>query len=397
MSWSWRAWSPSATAPTTTSWSCAPTPSTCCRAWSTPSTSRSATPRRSPPIWSRSWPRTRSRSSSRARAATSSSAATTPTSPTGWRPGWAGPRRCCGLWSSGLPSSSGKVSFDYKAKRFVRGAHLPPVERHHAWKEIFSADAQDELLSAPRIIRPARRLPGALRGDRGRAGAGAPAGPRPRHLPRRRPAGEDRPGQHGALTRGPRAVPRPGRRRARPGARDQAEGARLLQEAAAPPGRGAARSPGRSSGAASRGSRSQSRPGSEATSRRFARDVLSPETIERQGYLDPVAVTRVLDDHISGREDLSRQIWGLLNFTLWFDRYAREPASNRRGAREGLMPDTIDALFGFIFAGAAVWALVPATESLAGDGSGRWTFPTSAACTRCRRRSSGDWPSWWRS
>jgi len=29
------------------------------------------------------------------------------------------------------------------------------------------------------------------------------------------------------------------------------------------------------------------------------------------------------------------------------------------------MPDTLDALFGFIFAGAAVWALVPATESLA--------------------------------
>ncbi|HEU4980522.1 MAG TPA: asparagine synthase (glutamine-hydrolyzing), partial [Solirubrobacterales bacterium] len=31
-----------------------------------------------------------------------------------------------------LPSSSAKVSFDYKAKRFVRGARLPPVERHHA-------------------------------------------------------------------------------------------------------------------------------------------------------------------------------------------------------------------------------------------------------------------------
>ena len=29
------------------------------------------------------------------------------------------------------------------------------------------------------------------------------------------------------------------------------------------------------------------------------------------------------------------------------------------------MPDTIDALFAFIFAGAAVWTLVPATESLA--------------------------------
>jgi asparagine synthase (glutamine-hydrolysing) len=59
----------------------------------------------------------------------------------------------------------------------------------------------------------------------------------------------------------------------------------------------------------------------------FARDVLARGTIERQGYLDPAAVTRVLEDHISGKEDLSRQIWGLLNFTLWFDRYAREPAS----------------------------------------------------------------------
>jgi asparagine synthase (glutamine-hydrolysing) len=63
----------------------------------------------------------------------------------------------------------------------------------------------------------------------------------------------------------------------------------------------------------------------------FARDVLSPETIERQGYLDPGAVTRVLDEHLSGKEDLSRQIWGLLNFTLWFDRYAREPATAEAG------------------------------------------------------------------
>jgi asparagine synthase (glutamine-hydrolysing) len=59
----------------------------------------------------------------------------------------------------------------------------------------------------------------------------------------------------------------------------------------------------------------------------FAREVLSPETIERQGYLRPEAVTRVLEQHTSGKEDLSRQIWGLLAFTLWFDRYAREPAA----------------------------------------------------------------------
>src|SRR6185437_12437006 len=44
-----------------------------------------------------------------------------------------------------LPSSSAKASFDYKAKRFVRAAHLPPLERHHGWKEIFSPDVRAEL------------------------------------------------------------------------------------------------------------------------------------------------------------------------------------------------------------------------------------------------------------
>ena len=48
-----------------------------------------------------------------------------------------------------LPSSSARVSFDYKAKRFARAAHLPPLERHHAWKEIFSPELRAELLAAP--------------------------------------------------------------------------------------------------------------------------------------------------------------------------------------------------------------------------------------------------------
>src|SRR5215831_12711141 len=48
-----------------------------------------------------------------------------------------------------LPSSSSKASFDYRAKRFVRAAHLPPLERHHGWKEIFAPD-QREQLTGPR-------------------------------------------------------------------------------------------------------------------------------------------------------------------------------------------------------------------------------------------------------
>src|SRR5437763_12187682 len=44
-----------------------------------------------------------------------------------------------------LPSSTAKASFDYRAKRFARAAHLPPLERHHAWKEIFSPDVRADL------------------------------------------------------------------------------------------------------------------------------------------------------------------------------------------------------------------------------------------------------------
>ncbi len=51
----------------------------------------------------------------------------------------------------------------------------------------------------------------------------------------------------------------------------------------------------------------------------FAREVLSPEVIGRQGYLRPQSVTRVLEDHVTGREDLSRQLWGLMSLSLWLD------------------------------------------------------------------------------
>ncbi|MCW2991688.1 MAG: asparagine synthetase [Solirubrobacterales bacterium] len=35
---------------------------------------------------------------------------------------------------------------NYKARRFVRAAHLPPVERHHGFKEILSPQLRMELL-----------------------------------------------------------------------------------------------------------------------------------------------------------------------------------------------------------------------------------------------------------
>ncbi|MGH7856780.1 MAG: asparagine synthase (glutamine-hydrolyzing), partial [Candidatus Binatia bacterium] len=44
-----------------------------------------------------------------------------------------------------LPVSHRRVSFDYKAKRFVEKALLPPVDGHFGWKVIFSEDAKAAL------------------------------------------------------------------------------------------------------------------------------------------------------------------------------------------------------------------------------------------------------------
>src|SRR5436190_3104025 len=229
-----------------------------------------------------------------------------------------------------LPSSSEKVSFDYKAKRFVRGAHLPPVERHHAWKEIFSADAQDELLSSPRATDP-------LDVYRARYAETEGAEELARlqdldlgiYLVDDLLVKTDRASMaHSLEARVPFLDPVVAELALALRTRQKVRGfskKRLLRRAVEPlVPREILR--GRKQGfsipvaAWLRGDLAS-----------FARDVLSAETIERQGYLDPGAVTRVLDEHLSGKEDLSRQIWGLLNFTLWFDRYAREPATAEAG------------------------------------------------------------------
>ena len=53
----------------------------------------------------------------------------------------------------------------------------------------------------------------------------------------------------------------------------------------------------------------------------FARATLSAGTLERQGFFRPEAVARLIDLHVARREDLSRQLWGLLAFTLWHERH----------------------------------------------------------------------------
>ncbi len=46
-----------------------------------------------------------------------------------------------------LPVSTSNLSFDYKAKRFVRAAKFDDVERHHSWFGSFSTDEHERLFT----------------------------------------------------------------------------------------------------------------------------------------------------------------------------------------------------------------------------------------------------------
>ena len=66
----------------------------------------------------------------------------------------------------------------------------------------------------------------------------------------------------------------------------------------------------------------------------FARETLSADTLRRQGFFRPEAVTALIDRHVAGKDDLSRQLWGLLAFTLWYERHVeREPQALREPQR----------------------------------------------------------------
>jgi asparagine synthase (glutamine-hydrolysing) len=224
-----------------------------------------------------------------------------------------------------LPSSSRKASFDYKAKRFVRAAHLPPLERHHGWKEIFSADARAELTGRRVAFDPVDLLRARYEETQGAE-----------ELARLQDVDlglylvddllvkTDRASMaHSLEARVPYldtvvtnlALALPTRHKVRGLSKKV-----LLRKAAAPllP-RGIVH--GRKRGfsiPAAAWLRGELEP--------FARETLSPDVLRRQGFFRPEVVDRLIDQHVSRREDGSRQLWGLLAFTLWYERHVeREP------------------------------------------------------------------------
>jgi asparagine synthase (glutamine-hydrolysing) len=221
-----------------------------------------------------------------------------------------------------LPSSDSKASFDYKAKRFVRAARLPPLERHHAWKEIFSAERRASLLAAGD--------PGWDPVDLYRERYAETAGAEPlarlqdvdlgiylvddllvktdrssmaHSLELRVPFLDRRVAEFALGLATPLKVRRFAKKR-------------LLRSALAP------LLPDQILRGPKQGFSIPVAAWLRGPLEPFAREVLSPATLERQGCLDPAVVAPLIERHCSGREDLSRQLWGLIALTLWFDRYA---------------------------------------------------------------------------
>ena len=236
-----------------------------------------------------------------------------------------------------LPTSGGRASFDYKAKRFARAAHLPPLERHHGWKEIFSADARAELTGRTSDFDPVELL--RARFDET---GGAELLARLQdvdfglYLVDDLLVKTDRASMaHSLEARVPYldamvtnlAFALPRRHRVR-GLRKKV----LLRKAVAP------LLPERIVRGKKRGFSIPAAAWLRGELEPFARGTLSPDTLRKQGYFRPEAVVRLIDRHIAGKEDLSRQLWGLLAFTLWHEHHVeREPGPLPRERLEALV------------------------------------------------------------
>jgi asparagine synthase (glutamine-hydrolysing) len=236
-----------------------------------------------------------------------------------------------------LPTSTARASFDYKAKRFARGAHLPPLERHHAWKEIFSPDARAQLTGRRHGFDPVD-----LYRERFAETEGSELLARLQdvdlgiYLADDLLVKTDRASMaHSLEARVPYLDPAVATFAQGLPRRDRVNGVRkkvLLRKAVAP------LVPDRIVRGKKRGFSIPAAAWLRGELEPFARDTLGAETLHRQGFFSAEAVRKLIDRHVAGEEDLSRQLWGLLAFTLWYEHHVeREPQALREPRLEALV------------------------------------------------------------
>jgi asparagine synthase (glutamine-hydrolysing) len=231
-----------------------------------------------------------------------------------------------------LPTSTSKASFDYKAKRFVRAAHLPPLERHHGWKEIFSAEARTELTG-----RSAPFDPVDIYRHRYQETEGADELSRLQdvdfgiYLVDDLLVKTDRASMaHSLEARVPFLDPAvtsfafglPTKHKVR-GLQKKV----LLRKAVAP------LVPREIVHGRKRGFSIPAAAWLRGELEPFARETLSAETLRRQGFFHTEPVSRLIGEHVAGMQDHSRQLWGLLAFTLWYERHVEQKPPHVHSAR----------------------------------------------------------------
>jgi len=222
-----------------------------------------------------------------------------------------------------VPASTRSSSWEERLKRFAHGGHLPPLERHHAWKEVFSAEARAELLSPGRrgSLDPVELFRARYDETEGAEELGrlmdVDVGT---YLVDDLLVKMDRASMaHSLEARVPFCDPvvaelafaLPSRHKVR-----WFEKKRLLRKALAP------LLPAEILDARKQGFSIPASAWLRGDLETFARETLSAPTLRRQGFFRPDAVEPMVDAHVSGRRNASRQLWALLTFTLWFDRYA---------------------------------------------------------------------------
>ena len=229
-----------------------------------------------------------------------------------------------------VPSSDSRVSLEYRAKRFTRAAGLPPLERHHGWKEIFSAGERTELL-APRWQDAAFDPLYSWR-ERFAETDGAPLLARLQdvdlglYLADDLLVKTDRMSMaHSLEARVPYldpvvsdlAMALPTSMKVRGMAKK-----RLLRHALAP------LVPREILRARKRGFSIPAAAWLRGELAPLAQEILAPARTRNQGFFNEEVVTRLLQEHLARRHDHSRQIWGLMSFSLWVEHVGAGPSSS---------------------------------------------------------------------
>lgn len=67
----------------------------------------------------------------------------------------------------------------------------------------------------------------------------------------------------------------------------------------------------------------------------WMQDLLSPETLQRQGVFRPEVVTSMVTQHIEGTHDWSYRLWGLLMYQSWHRRWMVKAEISHKASRAG--------------------------------------------------------------